>query len=132
MSFPFNQLPPELRLEIWSLAMQVDARRRRVVEQSFHVFPTLDLVASPLFAVNAESREAARAFYPVRLEVYRRPPPGSEPPPQYGEDTAAAQQLARDDDDYRGCVYLSPALDDLVSVFNRATLGRPGATARVP
>ncbi|KAI0440698.1 hypothetical protein F4803DRAFT_459522 [Xylaria telfairii] len=113
MPFPFNQLPTELRLEIWSFAMQAEARRRRFVEQNFQVFPTLDLVASPFFSVNAESREIVRSFYPVRLEVYRRYEPQSE------EEAAAA---AARPPDRRGVVYLSPELDDMVSVYRRATL----------
>lgn len=109
--------------------MQADARRRRVVEQNFQVFPTLDLAASPFLSVNIESREAARAFYPVRLEVYRRIPEC--------ETQATAQATARQEgggggggggsspfgpSDYRGLVYLSPALDDMVSVYRRAAL----------
>ncbi|KAI0116509.1 hypothetical protein GGR51DRAFT_320558 [Nemania sp. FL0031] len=113
MSFPFNQLPPELRLEIWRFALQADARRRRVVEQNFQVFPTLDLVASPFFSVNTESREEARAFYSVRLEVYRRVSESGEPPSiEY-----VPQSL-----DYRGLIYLSPEVDDMVSMYRRAAL----------
>ncbi|KAI1188382.1 hypothetical protein F5B17DRAFT_395728 [Nemania serpens] len=117
--FPLNQLPPELRLEIWSFAIQADARRRRVVEQNFQVFPTLDLAASPFLSVNFESREAARAFYPVRLEVYRRAPEG--------EAQAQSQAQVQSEgpfrpSDYRGLIYLSPALDDIVSVYRQAAL----------
>ncbi|KAI1198567.1 hypothetical protein F5X97DRAFT_298875 [Nemania serpens] len=120
-TFPFDQLPPELRLEVWSFAIQADARRRRVVEQNFQVFPTLDLAAPPFLSVNVESREAARAFYPVRLEVYRRIPESES------ERQALALALARPEgpfrpSDYRGLVYLSPALDDMVSVYRRAAL----------
>ncbi|KAI0407866.1 hypothetical protein F4802DRAFT_490677 [Xylaria palmicola] len=111
MPFPFNQLPAELRLAIWGFAVQAAARRRRVVEQSLRVFPTLDLVASPFFSVNIESREAAQSFYSVRLDVYRRAP-GDEPQP---EDASRPP-------DHRGFVYLSPALDDIVSVYQRAAL----------
>ncbi|KAI8949351.1 hypothetical protein F4801DRAFT_591220 [Xylaria longipes] len=113
MPFPFNQLPTELRLEIWSFAVQADAQRRRFVEQNLQVFPTLDLVASPFFSVNTESREIVQTFYPIRLEVYRRYEPGSQ---------EAAAAAAGRPPDRRGFVYLSPELDDMVSVYRRATL----------
>ncbi|KAI0455136.1 hypothetical protein F5B21DRAFT_503689 [Xylaria acuta] len=116
MPFPFNQLPTELRLEIWSFAVQAEARQRRFIEQNFQVFPTLDLVASPFFSVNAESREIVRSFYPVRLEVYRRYEPQSE------EAAAVAATVASRPADRRGFVYLNPKLDDMVSVYRRATL----------
>ncbi|TGJ85396.1 hypothetical protein E0Z10_g3345 [Xylaria hypoxylon] len=111
MPFPFDRLPPELRLEIWDFAVLANARRRRVVEQNFQVYPTLDLVASPFFSVNTESRETARSFYPVRLEVYRRIP----------RDRAQSEDVSRPSD-YKGFVYLSPELDDIVSVYRRAAL----------
>ncbi|KAI1747871.1 hypothetical protein F4782DRAFT_519689 [Xylaria castorea] len=113
MSFPFNQLPTELRLQIWGFAVQADARQRRFIEQNSQVFPTLDLVASPFFSVNTESREIVRSLYPVRLEVYRRYEPQCE--------EAAAAMAARPAD-RRGFIYLSPELDDMVSVYRRATL----------
>ncbi|KAI1108529.1 hypothetical protein F5Y14DRAFT_82461 [Nemania sp. NC0429] len=145
-AFPFNRLPAELRLEIWSFAIRADARRRRVVEQNLQVFPTLDLAASPFLSVNIESREAARAFYPVRLEVYYRRLPECEaqgqeqeqeqqrpeaeaegegqthtqPQPQTQQQPLPLLQLQPAD--YRGLVYLSPALDDMVSVYRRAAL----------
>ncbi|KAI0193705.1 hypothetical protein EV127DRAFT_423989 [Xylaria flabelliformis] len=116
MSFRFNQLPTELRLQIWSFAVQADARQRRFIEQNSQVFPTLDLVASPFFSVNAESREIVRSFYPVRLEVYRRYEPQSE------EAATAAAAAVAHPTDRRGFIYLSPKLDDMVSVYRRATL----------
>ncbi|KAI3323657.1 hypothetical protein HD806DRAFT_495178 [Xylariaceae sp. AK1471] len=132
MFFPFDRLPTELRLEIWAFAVQSDARRRLVIEQNFQVFPTLDLVASPFFSVNIESREAVRSFYPIRLEVFRRSTPRPNPSLNYNYNnpTAAAasenengpQQSQRPAEDYRGVVYLSPALDTMVSVHPRTEL----------
>ncbi|KAI1127602.1 hypothetical protein F5Y10DRAFT_242579 [Nemania abortiva] len=113
MSFPFNQLPPELRLEIWRFAVRADARRRRVVEQNFQVFPTLGLLPSPFFSVNTESRETALAFYSVHLEVYRQVPESGGPP--------SVEDVPRPLD-YRGLIYLSPEVDDMVSVYRRAAL----------
>ncbi|RWA13858.1 hypothetical protein EKO27_g1273 [Xylaria grammica] len=109
--FPLGQLPPELRLEIWGFAVSAHARRRRVVEQNLQVYPTLDLVASPFFSVNTESREVARSFYPICLEVYRRPPQWmlDEEPVTYPSD-------------YRGLIYLSPEMDEVVSVYGRAAI----------
>ncbi|KAI0913592.1 hypothetical protein F4824DRAFT_459290 [Ustulina deusta] len=109
MFSPFERLPAELRLEIWGFAVSATARRRRVAEQNFQVFPTLDLVAPPFFSVNTESREAARSFYPVRLEVYRWIP----------QNKAQSEDTSRPPD-YKGFVYLSPELDEMVSVYGRA------------
>ncbi|KAI0875168.1 hypothetical protein GGS24DRAFT_456713 [Hypoxylon argillaceum] len=129
MSFPFNQLPAELRLEIWGFAVRAGAQRRRVVEQNFQVFPTLDLVASPLLSVNMESREVARAFYRVQLEVYRRVSysAGGSGSEGGGEEDADARQQQQQqqqqrypDSHYRGVVYLSPEADDMVSVYRLA------------
>ncbi|KAF2971508.1 hypothetical protein GQX73_g2091 [Xylaria multiplex] len=111
MPFPFGRLPPELRLEIWDFAVWANARPRRVVEQNLQVYPTLDLVASPLFSVNSESREIALSFYPVRLEVYRRDP----------ENEAQSEDTSRPPGS-RGFIYLSPELDDIVSVHQRAAI----------
>ncbi|KAI1422081.1 hypothetical protein F5Y12DRAFT_650521 [Xylaria sp. FL1777] len=111
--FPlFSRLPPELRLEIWGFAVLATARRRRVVEQNFQVFPTLDLVTPPLFSVNSESREISLSFYPVRLEVYRR----------IQQTTNAQSKDEPHFPDYKGCVYLSPELDYIISVYQRAAL----------
>ncbi|KAI0427006.1 hypothetical protein F5Y09DRAFT_45240 [Xylaria sp. FL1042] len=115
MSFPLDRLPPELRLEIWGFAVLATARRRRVVEQNFQVFPTLDLVASPLLSVNIESREVSQSFYSIRLEVYRRIPAHKAE----SEDNSAQPRQAPD---HRGFVYLCPALDDIVSVYQRVAL----------
>ncbi|KAI0970798.1 hypothetical protein F4678DRAFT_103945 [Xylaria arbuscula] len=112
MHFPFGRLPTELRLEIWGFAVSATAQRRRVVEQNFQVFPTLDLVASPLFSVNTESREVARSFYPVRLEVYRR----------NTYRTRSEDDAPREPPDSKGFVHLCPELDDIVSVYQRVAL----------
>ncbi|KAI1311820.1 hypothetical protein F5Y03DRAFT_342481 [Xylaria venustula] len=106
MPFPLG------RLEIWGFAVSATAQRRRVVEQNFQVFPTLDLVASPLFSVNRESREVAGSFYPVRLKVYRRNPYRTR-----SEDDASREPL-----DSKGFVHTCPELDDIVSVFQRVAL----------
>ncbi|KAI0198741.1 hypothetical protein F4808DRAFT_462501 [Astrocystis sublimbata] len=133
MSFRFNQLPTELRLEIWTFAVQAGVRPRRFVEQNSQVFPTLDLVAPPFFAVNSESREIARSAYPVRLEVYRRYEAGQSPtggekekgeagPGSGSESEGKAARRRRPAEDHRGFVYLNPERDDMVSVYRGATL----------
>ncbi|GAP87873.1 hypothetical protein SAMD00023353_1601350 [Rosellinia necatrix] len=127
MSFPFNQLPAELRLEIWIFAVRAGGKRqRRVIEQNLQVFPTLSLAASPLFSVNSESREVARSFYTVRLEVYRRDP-RNELTSSSEEEEEAEEEAAElspppppDSQDCRGLVYLSPVWDVMVSVYRRA------------
>ncbi|KAI1351907.1 hypothetical protein F5Y01DRAFT_106515 [Xylaria sp. FL0043] len=117
MSFPFDRLPPELRLGLWGFAVSATARRRRVVEQDFQVFPTLDLVASPLLFVNPESREVSQSFYSVRLEVHRRI--SSQLAQSEGDGNDAQLRRAPN---HRGYVYLCPELDDIVSVYQRAAL----------
>jgi len=59
-------------MEIWAFAVRDAARRRLVVEQNYQIFPTLNLVASPFFSINTESRDAAKSVYRVRLAVYRQ------------------------------------------------------------
>ncbi|KAI0147727.1 hypothetical protein GGR57DRAFT_475708 [Xylariaceae sp. FL1272] len=110
----FAILPTELRWEIWSMALQSNARRRLVAEQNLRIFPTLDLVASPLFSVNSESREAARVFYRVRVEVFRRTQHHDRP------DATGVDPL-----DYRGVVYLSPELDAMISMHPRTEIRGP-------
>ncbi|KAI1266178.1 hypothetical protein F5Y18DRAFT_23077 [Xylariaceae sp. FL1019] len=102
----FAILPTELRWEIWCLALQANARRRLVAEQNLRIFPTLDLVASPLFYANIESREAARVFYRVRVDVYRR---------GRGDGGLVAG-------DYRGVLYLRPELDAMICMHPRTQI----------
>ncbi|KAI8634311.1 hypothetical protein F5Y19DRAFT_208087 [Xylariaceae sp. FL1651] len=124
MSFAFDRLPAELRLEIWAYAVQSSARRRLVAEQNLQVSPTLDLVASPLFSVNSESREVVRSFYSVRLGVYRR----TSRPSLYSTAAQGNDPYAQDvlhHEDYRGVIYLSPELDNMVSMHPRTELRGP-------
>lgn len=94
-----------------------------MVEQNLQVFPTLSLAASPLFSVNSESREVARSFYPVRLEVYRACLGDETPEEEEEEDDEKKMMIeAGARMGARGLVYLSPARDVLVSVYGRAAL----------
>ncbi|KAI1322086.1 hypothetical protein F5Y16DRAFT_53934 [Xylariaceae sp. FL0255] len=139
-SFPFNHLPTELRLEIWIVALHAWVRRRLVPEQNLCIFPTLDLVASPLFAVNTESRETAMAFYSLRLDIYRRASapgpynPAPLAPPLLpvdggiaGEDIVrrAANEAAPPEELWRGAVYLVPDFDVLISMYPLTQLYGP-------
>ncbi|KAK8064353.1 hypothetical protein PG994_006991 [Apiospora phragmitis] len=66
----FSQLPPELRLGIWKHALQEEAESRLVLfHQKHHRVLPFKYLVSPILAVNAEARNAARKFYDVQLPV---------------------------------------------------------------
>lgn len=70
---PFPDLPKELRLKIWEQAM-IEARpNRRMLIYNGHIVPFKQF-NSPLLFVNYESRECAKAFYNVKLDIYAVPP----------------------------------------------------------
>ncbi|KAI1821198.1 hypothetical protein F4861DRAFT_542162 [Xylaria intraflava] len=123
MSFAFKQLPPELRLEIWGIAVQTNARQRLVIEHKSQVFPTRNLVTSAFFSVNAESREVATAFYPVRLAVYRRRgSPESRAYELLAPESVPDTEGTPRPEDCSGAVYLRPELDTIISIYPRAEL----------
>ncbi|KAK8075358.1 hypothetical protein PG997_010021 [Apiospora hydei] len=70
----FPKLPCELRLIIWNLALEGENSNRLVFihRPTMRPVPMRSLV-SPLLSVNTESREAARKYYTLRLEVVRLP-----------------------------------------------------------
>lgn len=72
--FKLSCLPVELRSKIWRYALMEEARNRLVfIEQSSLrlVFP-FHLV-SPFLTVNRESRQEAKAFYELKLEILEMP-----------------------------------------------------------
>ncbi|KAI1262857.1 hypothetical protein F5Y18DRAFT_429728 [Xylariaceae sp. FL1019] len=69
----FSQLPAELRLMIWELALAEELANRLVILYQFRIVPTSNIV-SPLLFVNAESRACALALYSMKVTIYRIPP----------------------------------------------------------
>ncbi|KAK8023766.1 hypothetical protein PG993_011832 [Apiospora rasikravindrae] len=65
----FQSLPPELRLMIWDLVLDLEERGREVNICQHGVQPTKSLI-SPLLLVNAESRSLALSRYPDALPVW--------------------------------------------------------------
>lgn len=75
----FQNFPPELRLEVWRIFLEDEARSRRVVVWDGRVMPFAHL-ASSLLRVNVETRERALEFYPIKVKMYLLPETG-EPLP---------------------------------------------------
>lgn len=71
--FRFSDLPVELRLHIWEAALYQETRKRLVIfcEWEGSVTPSKQLI-SPLLTVNHESRQVAKAFYTLTLDVHRK------------------------------------------------------------
>lgn len=70
----FSQLPPELRVYIWNVAIAKESGKRIVLLDVFHpgrLCPTQDL-ASPFLSVNQESRKCATRYYDCKVTVTRR------------------------------------------------------------
>jgi hypothetical protein len=70
----FGQLPPELRIYIWNLAIAEESRGRIVLLDMFQpgrVCPTQDL-ASPFLSVSRESRDCAVRYYDCKVMATRR------------------------------------------------------------
>lgn len=71
----FRNFPAEVRLEIWRLFLEDEARGRRVVVWDGRVMPFAHL-ASPLLRVSPETRPLALERYPTKLDIYSLPKPG--------------------------------------------------------
>ena len=68
----FNQLPAELRVAIWKLAI-LDHNRDRLLlvnEHTNRIMCIQNNACSPHFRVSSESRDVARDLYPIRLPVF--------------------------------------------------------------
>ncbi|KAI1262856.1 hypothetical protein F5Y18DRAFT_396506 [Xylariaceae sp. FL1019] len=70
----FKMFPPELRLEIWAAALDIELENRLPVLLDTRIYPAKKLI-SPLLSVNTESRACALAVYDTKLAVYRVPFP---------------------------------------------------------
>ncbi|KAI1351831.1 hypothetical protein F5Y01DRAFT_104522 [Xylaria sp. FL0043] len=68
--FPFNDLPTELRLDIWDHALLAESKNRMILVDGLRrtIYPT-KLLVSPFLQVNHESREQAKRFYSHRVRV---------------------------------------------------------------
>lgn len=64
-----REFPSEIRLEIWDLFLDDEARGRRVVVWDGRVMPFAHL-ASPLLSVSVETRECALVFYLTKVNIY--------------------------------------------------------------
>ena len=69
---PFNNLPAELRVAIWKLAILEHNRDRMVLvnEHTLKIIGTKNIACSPHFRVSSESREVALVLYPLRLPLH--------------------------------------------------------------
>lgn len=69
----FRDFPFELRRMIWEGALVAEAKKRVVMfdDKSGAIMPTTQL-ASPFFVVNSESRDEAKTFYSVQIDVHGR------------------------------------------------------------
>ncbi|KAK6858176.1 hypothetical protein PG995_005875 [Apiospora arundinis] len=75
----FPELPPELRVMIWKLALANEAHDRiaLVHRESLRIVPS-KLMISPLLEVNCESRKEALRHYSYRLDILNVPAPQVE------------------------------------------------------
>ncbi|CAJ2514140.1 Uu.00g022590.m01.CDS01 [Anthostomella pinea] len=70
----FKELPSELRIIIWNLALHNEAIGHIVMIYARRVISSKHLI-SPYLSVNQESRHYARAFYTVEVDVFGIPSP---------------------------------------------------------
>ncbi|KAK8859756.1 hypothetical protein PGQ11_010490 [Apiospora arundinis] len=75
----FPELPPELRVMIWKVALANEAHDRvaLVHRESLRIVPS-KLMISPLLEVNCESRKEALRHYSYRLDILNVPAPQVE------------------------------------------------------
>ncbi|OTA97165.1 hypothetical protein M434DRAFT_386887 [Hypoxylon sp. CO27-5] len=74
--FKFCKLPPEIRIQIWEIALHQETEKRLVVaDVRDHVVYPMRRLISPLLTVNRESREIAKTFFSFTLDVHRIPDP---------------------------------------------------------
>lgn len=71
----FGDFPLELRIEVWHIFLEDEARSRRVVVWDGRVMPFAHL-ASPLLRVNVETRARALKFYSTKVDIYSLPDTG--------------------------------------------------------
>ncbi|KAI0160778.1 hypothetical protein GGR57DRAFT_456285 [Xylariaceae sp. FL1272] len=105
---PFNDLPKELRLTIWELALAEELTSRLVILYQFCIIPTKNII-SPLLSVNAESRGCALALYDTKVTIYRMPAlePDSELAnllPIWIEHEQALETIVNDSDDEQNAI----------------------------
>ncbi|KAI8961657.1 hypothetical protein F5Y11DRAFT_219808 [Daldinia sp. FL1419] len=125
----FASLPAELRLEIWDLALHREARDRLLIISQTKNAPIKDESplcllplkhhASPLLAVNSESRYQAKAFYTAKLDVYEVPRISKEELSRNTKRSYQVQYINKAIETtsiVKGSVYLSPEYDFFVSV----------------
>lgn len=87
----FNQLPAELRVAIWELAILEHNRDRLILvnEHTNRIMCTKHNACSPHFSVSSESRDVARSLYPIRLPVFSLEKPHPQDPQNIYVDESA-------------------------------------------
>ncbi|OTA90280.1 hypothetical protein M434DRAFT_398060 [Hypoxylon sp. CO27-5] len=116
----FTDLPPEMRLKIWDLALHQEAQDRLlIIYQAGHYDPPrllpLKHHASPFLSVNYESRQRAKAFYPMKLAVYELPQISDDEHMNNYRCRQRYFKTARGMGKVKGCLYFSPEWDVFIS-----------------
>ncbi|KAI0840837.1 hypothetical protein F5Y06DRAFT_231600 [Hypoxylon sp. FL0890] len=119
----FTDLPPEMRLKIWDLALHQEAQDRLlIIYQAGHYDPPrllpLKHHASPFLSVNYESRQRAKAFYPMKLAVYELPQISDDEHLNNYRCRQRYFKTARGMGKVKGCLYFSPEWDVFISFLN--------------
>ncbi|KAI1409364.1 hypothetical protein F5Y13DRAFT_92766 [Hypoxylon sp. FL1857] len=119
----FTDLPPEMRLKIWDLALHKEAQDRLlIIYQAGHYDPPrllpLKHHASPFLSVNYESRHRAKAFYPVKLAVYELPQISDDEHQNNYRCRQRYFKTARGMGRVKGSLYFSPEWDVFISLLD--------------
>ncbi|KAI1142226.1 hypothetical protein F5Y05DRAFT_218543 [Hypoxylon sp. FL0543] len=119
----FTDLPPEMRLKIWDLALHQEAQDRLlIIYQAGHYDPPrllpLKHHASPFLSVNYETRHLAKAFYPLKLAVYELPRISDAEHLNNYRCRQRYFKTARGMGKVKGCLYFSPERDVFISFLS--------------
>ncbi|KAK5631049.1 hypothetical protein RRF57_006764 [Xylaria bambusicola] len=117
----FKNLPTELRIAIWEIAI-LDHNENRflpVFEDTKRIIPTWCLACSPHFYVSRESCEVAKRLYPIRLRLFA--PLASLSTDAYGDydDDDDDSENIYIDDSRPWAIYISLKHDIFVLVSNK-------------
>ncbi|KAK7909152.1 hypothetical protein PG985_015030 [Apiospora marii] len=76
----FSGFAPEIRRMIWRHALEEESSSRMVLvhESSLRIMPSKSLISS-IMRASQESRDCAREFYNVQVDVYALPPSTTRP-----------------------------------------------------
>ncbi|OTB05401.1 hypothetical protein M426DRAFT_139468 [Hypoxylon sp. CI-4A] len=109
--FSFNELPTELRLQVWEEFLLQETEKRLVVVDTkrLTIFPMKRLI-SPLLTVNSESRTLTKTFYDYTIDIYTLVDPYSLPEDLNKPPSCTTRSLA-------GMLYLNLERDIFVKGF---------------